>query len=155
AYELLTGELPWKGVGINVMARILSEIPAPIRDLDPDVPEDAAAVVMQALSRNADERFPSMDELIAALEPFADPASRSAPPSVHRSLTPARLGGPLKPPANPPGGVATVRPPSSEPRDSERPAAAENNRTQRSAGLELPPDAPAPRLPRTPQVEIV
>ncbi len=135
AYELLTGELPWKGVGIHVMARILTDHPQPIRSLNPDVPEEVAAVVMRALSRVPDERFPAMDALVAALEPYADPASRSDPRSIrHRSLTPRA--------------VPSTRSPVV--------VAAENHKTQRSAdyaalkaaaGSTSPPKAtPSPRV---------
>ena len=144
AYELLTGELPWKGVGIHVMARILTDPAAPIRSLNPDVPEGAAAVVMRALARVPDDRFPSMDALISALEPHADPASRSDPRSIrHRSLTPRAVVA-----ARPP---VTPAPP------------AEHHKTQRSADYAaLRRAAPAPRSTapprsrrRAPRVEVV
>ena len=78
AYELLTGELPWTGMGIHVMARILSDRPRPILEANPEVPAEAGAVVMRALSRMPDDRFPSMDQVIAALDVFAAPLSSSA-----------------------------------------------------------------------------
>jgi serine/threonine protein kinase/Flp pilus assembly protein TadD len=133
AYELLTGELPWKGSGIHVMARILIDEPTPIRELEPRVPEEAAAVVMRALSRPAADRFASMTDVIDALDPYAVPASRSDPRSIrHRSATPRAF--------------PTAPPPTAE------------NKTQRSAD-HVPPQGPAPSpkpvaVPRVAIVEV-
>jgi serine/threonine-protein kinase len=100
AYELLAGELPWMGVGIAVMARILSDEPRPLRELCPAVPEEAAAVVMRSLSKAPDARFASMDDVIDALAVWIDPAS-SARATIPRSgaLPTQRPARPLPPPA--------------------------------------------------------
>lgn len=125
AYELLTGELPWKGTGLHVMARIISDEPRPLRELNPDVPEEAAAVIMRALSKAPDDRFASMDEVIAALDEFDDPSSSNA---------------------------RTVPRPSFAPRGSMRPpAGGDDNATQKSAM----PEGVVPRSPRAPKIEIV
>jgi serine/threonine-protein kinase len=131
AYELLTGVLPWQGTGIHVMARILTDRPKPLRELNPDVPEEVVAVVERALARNAEERFSSMDEIVAALEPFLDPQSRSGPRSLRgRSMAPP------KPPTTPP--------PSDNP-------------TKKSPDF-VPPKVASPvppRAARAPKVEVV
>ncbi len=121
AYELLTGEPPWAGAGLGVLARILASEPRPLRELSPAVPEEAAAVVMRALEKAPDDRFPTMDDVIAALEAHAEPPSRSDPRSLRpRSMTPRN--------------VSTVRPPPSKP--------PVEHRTQRSADY-APPTQPA------------
>jgi eukaryotic-like serine/threonine-protein kinase len=110
AYEILTGELPWKGVGIHVMARILTDDPVPIRERDPNISAEAAAVIMRALSRSRDDRFPTMDALITALEPHAETASRSDPRSIrHRSLTPRAVPAVRSAPPATTGGHITQR----------------------------------------------
>jgi serine/threonine-protein kinase len=130
AYELLTGELPWTGAGLHVMARILSDEPRPIREKNPAVPEEAAAVVMRALEKVPDHRFDSMDDVIVALEAFVDPASSSAR-TVPRPMFSA-----------PPRG-ASQRAPSS-------------NDTQKSADPFAAGALPrTPRSPKAPRVEVV
>jgi serine/threonine-protein kinase len=70
-YELLTGRSPWSGNSFAVLAKILTEEPAPIRAASPRVPEEVAAVVERAMSKDAEARFPRMDSIVAALAPFA------------------------------------------------------------------------------------
>jgi serine/threonine-protein kinase len=138
AYELLTGALPWTGMGIHVMARILSDRPAPIREVNPEVPEDAAAVVMRALARMPEDRFQSMDEVITALDVFAAPASSSA-----RSTTPRpQLLAPSQRPHRAPAAGAPAAG-----------GAAPQNVTQRSADPGFPA-APQPKARKPPEVAV-
>ena len=101
AYELLTGELPWSGSGLSVMARILSDQARPIRELAPAVPEDVARVVTRALEKRPQDRFTSMDEVIEALGGSAGPAS-SARATARRaeSLPPSRRASHHAPPSS-------------------------------------------------------
>jgi serine/threonine-protein kinase len=126
AYELLAGELPWTGVGLPVMARILSDEPRPVRELCPAVPEEAARVVMRALAKAPDARFSSMDEVIDALAVWVDPASSAR---------------------------ATVQRPARAPAASPTPAA---NATQKSADVLGGAGARPMRTPRAaPQIDVV
>ncbi|APR80648.1 Serine/threonine protein kinase PrkC, regulator of stationary phase [Minicystis rosea] len=136
AYELLSGTLPWPGNGLHAMARILSDAPRPLRTVCPAVPEEAAAVVMRTLSKMPADRFPSMDDVITALDAFTDPGSSGARTVPRPSMAPASRaarGASMRPPASPP-----------------------ENATQRSAdpfaGAPLPKPA---RVPRVPKVEVV
>src|SRR6202044_3346048 len=72
AYELLAGELPWTGQGLHVMARILSDPAAPVRDQNLAVPEEISAAIARTLSKLPADRFASMDELIEALDPTGE-----------------------------------------------------------------------------------
>jgi serine/threonine-protein kinase len=96
AYELLAGELPWTGMGLNVMARILTDEAQPLRERNPEIPEEAAAVVTRALQKAPGDRFASMDEVIQALEPFTDVPVYSGPMSSGGRLTIPRT--PMPPP---------------------------------------------------------
>jgi serine/threonine-protein kinase len=71
AYEVLTGRLPWRGTSWSAIIQLLSTPPDPIRAVNPEVPEGVAAVIERALAKPRDERFASMAEVIAALQPFA------------------------------------------------------------------------------------
>ncbi|MCC6899492.1 MAG: serine/threonine protein kinase [Polyangiaceae bacterium] len=71
-YELLTSTKPHPGDTYNaIIYHILSKEPAPLREVRPLVPEGLARVVHRALSREADDRPSSIDELAASLGPYA------------------------------------------------------------------------------------
>ncbi|WP_394850808.1 serine/threonine protein kinase [Pendulispora brunnea] len=65
AHELLTGELPWPGNDpLAAMASVLEGQP---RDMH--LPHEIAGVIRRALSKRPEDRFPTMEALLAALEP--------------------------------------------------------------------------------------
>lgn len=71
AYELLGGRSPWTVTGVvAVIGMIVSREPEPLHDIAPEVPRELSALISRALRKDADERFPSMDELLAELEPM-------------------------------------------------------------------------------------
>jgi serine/threonine-protein kinase len=88
-YELLTGRPPYDHeiAQACIAAIIIDPVPDP-RALRPDLPDALAAVLMRALAKNPDERFQSVDELVVALAPFADP-----PPSPHAQRPPVPANG--------------------------------------------------------------
>ncbi|MCO5170821.1 MAG: serine/threonine protein kinase [Planctomycetes bacterium] len=55
-YELLSGRPPFEGAPIELLARILHDVPPPLTRLRPDVPPDLDAIVQVALARSPDER---------------------------------------------------------------------------------------------------
>ncbi len=71
-YNLLTGTFPYDTTGTvaAVLARILDEDPVPLLDRCPDLPRPLAAIVHRAMSYAAADRYRSVEEFRAALEPF-------------------------------------------------------------------------------------
>jgi beta-lactam-binding protein with PASTA domain len=68
-YEMLTGQLPFTGdSAVAVALRHLTEPPAPLHRLRPDVHPALEAVVMQALAKDPRQRFQDADSFVAALE---------------------------------------------------------------------------------------
>jgi serine/threonine-protein kinase len=92
AYELLAGAVPWKcrDEPIPLIAEILATSPPPLAEKAPEVPAAIAAAVMRAMSKSPDDRFPTMDALLAVLEQDGQPA-----PSIPRSLSLTPDAGPL------------------------------------------------------------
>jgi serine/threonine protein kinase len=91
-YEMLTGEEPFKGhYNEAIVYSILNEPPESITSLRANVPEHLEQLVGKALQKNADERFQSIDELIAALEPQAGDSDQTDPETVVKNRT-AQLG---------------------------------------------------------------
>jgi eukaryotic-like serine/threonine-protein kinase len=97
-YELLAGEPPYTGQ--NFMAVALKHIQDPVpsvRDVRPDVSPRLDAIVARALAKRPEDRFPSTDAFMAALE--AARADTDSAPAPDVGLTESiPLPGPLPPP---------------------------------------------------------
>ncbi len=80
AYELLTGATPWpaKLDALATAGAILTLAAPPIETLLPDLPAPVASAVMRALAKAPADRFATMNELLAIVEPFAAPPVPSA-----------------------------------------------------------------------------
>jgi serine/threonine protein kinase len=67
-YECLTGRPPFRGATvIHVLQQVMTEPPAPVRQLNPAVPAELAAVVERCLAKRSEQRYPSAAALAAAL----------------------------------------------------------------------------------------
>jgi serine/threonine-protein kinase len=79
-YEALTGVPPYAARNLpQLVAKMAHTMPSPARQLRPDIPEALDALIQRAMAKDREQRFGSLDELIAALEPFASPAAFRAP----------------------------------------------------------------------------
>jgi eukaryotic-like serine/threonine-protein kinase len=68
-YEMLTGRVPFTGADqAAAMSARLTGSPTPIRDLRPDVPPALEAVVMTAIRRFPEHRFPDVASMLDALD---------------------------------------------------------------------------------------
>ena len=68
AYELLSGRLPFeREIPIAILLAIIQDDPPPLEDVAPGVPRGLAAIVMRCLSRNVEDRWPSVEALAEAL----------------------------------------------------------------------------------------
>ncbi|MDQ6615988.1 MAG: serine/threonine protein kinase [Actinomycetota bacterium] len=84
-YELLTGRVPFDGDNwMAVMAGHLQGDPKPIHKLRPDVPPALEAVVMHAMRRHPEHRYPSAKAVLADLEHLdqLDPAAYDLSPET-------------------------------------------------------------------------
>src|SRR5918992_1380187 len=68
-FELSAGEVPFRGENpVSVAMRHLHEPVPSVRERRPDVPARLDAAIRRAMAKDPEERFGSMDELIAELE---------------------------------------------------------------------------------------
>ena len=89
-YELLTGNLPFKGESVpQVCANVMTATPPSPREINPEIPEGLAAVVLRCLEKNRDARFPDVAALSRNLKDFGGSAA---------SVTAARVGRILRAP---------------------------------------------------------
>ncbi|MDZ4683959.1 MAG: protein kinase, partial [Planctomycetaceae bacterium] len=85
-YEMLTGQLPFKGSITAVIAQITTKAPKPPRELRPEIDPRVEAVCLRMLSKSAKDRFPSLkavaDELAIILR---EPKSTTGTPVAETS----------------------------------------------------------------------
>ncbi|MGE0442930.1 MAG: protein kinase [Gemmatimonadales bacterium] len=67
AFEMLTGQPPFLGSQFEVMVAHTSQEPPSIRSLRPDCPPELAAAVHRMLAKRAEDRFPSLAEMLTAI----------------------------------------------------------------------------------------
>jgi serine/threonine-protein kinase len=68
-YELLTGEVPYTGGSLMAIAMRHVNDPVPsVRERRPDVPPRLDSVVACAMAKSPEDRFPSMQAMVTALE---------------------------------------------------------------------------------------
>ena len=68
AYEMLSGEYPFTGDGLReLLMKRLSADPPSLRERRPDIPEHVSVAVQRGMSRDIEQRFPSIDHFVRAL----------------------------------------------------------------------------------------
>ncbi|HYC89976.1 MAG TPA: serine/threonine-protein kinase [Thermoanaerobaculia bacterium] len=68
-YELLAGRRPFEARSeFSVLQAHVSEPPPPLHSIDPTIPRELEAVVMRALAKSPEERFPDCAAMIRALD---------------------------------------------------------------------------------------
>lgn len=82
-YEMVTGRTPHTGdTPYAVMLKQANEPSPPPTEINPDLPPEVEAFVMQALAQDPDERFDSAESLIIALQQLDNTAVPHTPPIV-------------------------------------------------------------------------
>ena len=74
-YELLTGVTPFtseSGEFTEILFKLFTTDPPPIRTIRPDLPPELAAAVHRALVRDPNDRYSTAADFAMALEPWAD-----------------------------------------------------------------------------------
>lgn len=78
AYEMLTGQAPFRGTAQQVMARQVAAAPEPVDKIRPSIPAPLALIVMRCLEKYPADRFQTAEELLHHLELIATPTSSTA-----------------------------------------------------------------------------
>jgi serine/threonine-protein kinase len=76
-YEMITGQPPYTGDSIPALcASLLSDTPATMRSIRPEVPPELEEAVMRCLVKDRAGRFSTVSELARALAPFGSLSSQ-------------------------------------------------------------------------------
>jgi len=81
-YEMLTGQVPFKGEALTVVNKHIHELPVPPRQLRAEIPPMAEEVVMCALAKDATQRYQSAEQMARAIgytSPFYVPTPEPVP----------------------------------------------------------------------------
>ena len=70
-YELLTGQLPFKGYVAVVLTHVIKHEPPAVESLRDDIPLDLAVICRKAMSKSITDRYEDCDALAADLQRFA------------------------------------------------------------------------------------
>ena len=82
-YEMITGELPFRGdYDPAVVYSLLNQDPVPIADLRPETPIKIQRVIERAVTKNREERYQSIAELLTDLESRGDEIRADSAPSL-------------------------------------------------------------------------
>ncbi len=70
-YEMLTGKMPYDGdTAEQVAMKHITGHPVPPQELNPDIPEELAAITLKAMNSDINARYQSASELLRDLEDF-------------------------------------------------------------------------------------
>jgi predicted Ser/Thr protein kinase len=77
-YHMLSGRRPHEApTPLAIVVKVIHEIPAPLRSIDPSIPEEVSSLVARLLAKKPDERIASAEELVRAI----DAIKSGSPPS--------------------------------------------------------------------------
>jgi serine/threonine-protein kinase len=83
-YESLSGQVPFQAETYGeLVIEVATGTAKPLDVLVPNLPAELSRIVLRSMARDMNQRYPSMESLISALEPFiSSNAPRSSRPSV-------------------------------------------------------------------------
>ncbi len=122
-YEMLAGKKAFRGDSITgLIFKIITEEPPPLREMDPDVPEEMVRIIARALAKTTDARYQTgrelTDDLLALTRAGTTPtlrqsematASGAAPLSSATIITPQTMKGAAPTRITPGPGAAPTR----------------------------------------------
>jgi eukaryotic-like serine/threonine-protein kinase len=71
-YEMVTGELPFRGKDVSALYRVINEPYVPLAELVSDVPQALSMVLDRALAKDVDERYATAEEMAFDLQLVGD-----------------------------------------------------------------------------------
>ncbi len=97
-YHMLCGRRPHEApTPLAIVVKVIHEAATPLRELDPAVPEGASALVTRLMAKKPEERFPSAEDFIHALDDLkaGGGASPARPPVAAPSRRAAMIALPV------------------------------------------------------------
>jgi serine/threonine protein kinase len=95
-YEMLTGQLPWpRSSKVRIARRRLRHDPAPPRYYNSNIPPQIQSIILRAISRHVEKRYPSVEEMQSDLKnwqhlPITEGGRIDKRPSIWKRLFPGK-----------------------------------------------------------------
>ncbi|HYA49479.1 MAG TPA: protein kinase, partial [Burkholderiales bacterium] len=93
-YEMMTGHVPFGGeTFLSIAVKQKTEKPRPPRELNPQIPDDLARVILRCLEKSKAERYQKVEDVLAELEkvekgiPTTEKILPAVKPSTSREIT--------------------------------------------------------------------
>ncbi|MGH9176110.1 MAG: protein kinase domain-containing protein, partial [Vicinamibacterales bacterium] len=139
-FEMLTKRLPFEAdTPVGVAMQHVNTPPPPPSTFNPKIPSAVDAIVLRALSKDPDDRYPSGNALAMALRRWDVPATGRVP-YPDRPARPVPAGNASQPPPR----IRTGPPPLPTQRGGQRPRPAGNGNQQRTGQMRTVPPAVPP-----------
>jgi serine/threonine-protein kinase len=117
-YQFCTGRQAFRAETMNAsLAKIVMDPPPPLRELNPDVPEDLERVILSCLEKEPERRLKDVAELATALSAFAPPTAQLSISRITRVIA-AKTGTHSAPALTPPPSGDTPAPSGATPLSS-------------------------------------
>ena len=92
-YEMVSGEVPFTGDStFQVMFQRVKDVPKSVKEVNPNVPDDVAKIIMHCLERDPAERYQTAKEIIADIDMHRGPEMSTT--SMYRSVSPSSPSSP-------------------------------------------------------------
>jgi serine/threonine-protein kinase len=166
-YEMLSGSPPFKGESDGALVRAILQDPVtPLKELGFDVPAVLDAIIMNALTKDPEQRYENAEAMAVALEEYVHSTGQkisnqsvsalvkelfgneATQPSINTGLTPIRRTNTN--PSNP--GLAIEPTAASGPHKS--PVRSSGSKPLTRPGVSQPPALPTPSRPPVPEEEV-
>ncbi|RRR66323.1 MAG: tetratricopeptide repeat protein [Candidatus Viridilinea halotolerans] len=149
-YELLTGSFPFTGeTPMAMLAARLMQPPTPLREVRGDLSPAVEDVVMRALARNPDARYPRAMDMVAALRQAANIGTDELPHAGTPAMGSPMIDATIKMAAPPPPTPPYVRSPQGQQAHPQTQAHPHQQQQQGTWPTPAPtPATPAPARPR-------
>src|SRR6266850_609151 len=134
-YEMLVGKLPFESATpVGMLVQHITGTPKAPREVRPEVPAGLSDIVMKAMQKSRDNRYPSASEMAAALEK-AQPADSPRPVAAPTPLPKSTF--------TPKPGTVMIK---FETPKASKPAPAETRPSATAAAVKTPPPMSMPKL---------
>lgn len=98
-YEMLTGRVPFTASDVmELLQRVIRDVPVPPSELRDDLPTELDAVILRALAKSPEDRYPTIADFADAIESAVTESLRTSSPNLGRATDPSLIR-PSLPPA--------------------------------------------------------
>ncbi len=92
-YQMLTGDVPFRGSVVEVLASVLMKVPKKVREAKPEIDPALAAICDKMMSKKSADRYPSMADVATAVNDWLKTAATQQSAATIAPAKPQALSG--------------------------------------------------------------